>query len=129
MYWVVIVRVIRAKTKRIAGIDGSSLSVEYDNMGEPYREGVRIGIEHDGITVSALLDAKDVISLVSALAPFFNANPEIKQERAYHLLFGVRERLGKLLDRKSIREQNDTDEIDAINCAVDHVIGVIIGTE
>lgn len=131
LHWVVIVRVLRAKTKRIDGIDGSLLCVEYDNMGEPYREGVRIGIEHDGRTVSALLDVKDVRGLVNALDPFYNTTPEAKTEweqRTYNLLFDVRERLGKLRDRKSIREQNDEEEIDAIGGMVNHAIGLLIGT-
>ena len=131
MEWVVIVRVIRAKTKRIDGLDGSLLCVEYDNIGEPYREGVRIGIEHDGRTVSALLDVKDVRDLVNALDPFYNTVPEAKTEReqrTYNLLFDVRERLGKLRDRKSIREQNDEEEIDAIGGMVNHAIGLLIGT-
>lgn len=100
-------------------------------MGEPYREGVRIGIEHDGRTVSALLDVKDVRDLVNALDPFYNTTPEAKTEReqrTYNLLFDVRERLGKLRDRKSIREQNDEEEIDAIGGMVNHAIGLLIGT-
>lgn len=124
-------RVIKAKTKRIGGIDGSLLCIEYDNMGEPYREGVRIGIEHDGRTVSALLDVQDVCGLVTALDPFYNTTPEAKTERdqkTYNLLFDVRERLGKLRDRKSIREQNDEEEIDAIGGMVNHAIGLLIGT-
>lgn len=124
-------RVIRAKKKQIQGIDGSSMSVEYDNMGEPYREGVRIAIESDERSVSVLLDADDVRGLVAALDPFFNATPTDRsslEQKLYDQLFDVRDRLGKLSARKSIREQTDEDEINAINGSVNRAIGVLIGT-
>lgn len=123
-------RIIRAKTKQIDGLDGSKLIVEYDNMGEPYREGVRIGIEHDGKSISALLDAKDARSLVTAIDPFFNTTPQARTDReqkTYNLLFDVRERLEQLRNRKSIRLQNDEDEIDAIGGMINDAMGLLIG--
>jgi hypothetical protein len=123
-------RIVRAKTKRIDGLDGSSLIVEYDNMGEPYREGVRIGIEHDGKAISALLDAKDARGLVTAIDPFLQTTPQARTEReqkTYNLLFDVRDRLSKLRESKSIQLQNDEEEIDAIGGMVNDAIGLLIG--
>ena len=123
-------RIVRAKTKRIDGLDGSSLIVEYDNMGEPYREGVRIGIEHDGNAISALLDAKDARGLVTAIDPFLQTTPQARTEReqkTYNLLFDVRDRLSKLRESKSIQLQNDEEEIDAIGGMVNDAIGLLIG--
>ena len=123
-------RIIKAKTKRIDGLDGSKLIVEYDNMGEPYREGVRIGIEHDGEAISALLDAKDAFSLVRAIDPFFQTTPHARNDReqtTYNLLFDVRERLGELRNRKSIRLQSDEEEIDAIGGMINNAMGFLLG--
>jgi hypothetical protein len=127
-------RIVRAKTKRIDGLDGSSLIVEYDNMGEPYREGVRIGLEHDGRAISALLDAKDAHGLVTAIEPFINTKAQDeeakteREQRTYRLLFDVRDRLDQLRKRKSIQLQNDEEEIDAIGGMVNDAIGLLIGT-
>jgi hypothetical protein len=127
-------RIVRAKTKRIDGLDGSSLIVEYDNMGEPYREGVRIGLEHEGRAISALLDAKDARGLVTAIDPFINTTAQDeeakteREQRTYRLLFDVRDRLDQLRKRKSIQLQNDEEEIDAIGGMVNDAIGLLIGT-
>lgn len=51
------------------GIDGSKLRVEYDNMGEPFREGIRLTIEHecDDACCSVLLSEEDAATLQDIL--------------------------------------------------------------
>jgi hypothetical protein len=66
-------KVIRSVKKVISGIDGSELVIEYDNLGEPYREGVRLTISSDRMqtdTLSVLLDVRDVEVAIAVLQSF-----------------------------------------------------------
>jgi hypothetical protein len=90
-------RIIKAKRTEMAGIDGSSLSVEYDNMGEPFREGVRLAICDGSRTVSALLEADDVRELISALSPFVAAAGDIVQLQK-HLVAQKLEKLTHVIE-------------------------------
>lgn len=52
----------------IVGIDCSRLEITYDNMGEPYREGIRLSIHtEESASVSVLLYENDVELLQQAL--------------------------------------------------------------
>jgi len=65
-------RISRKTRLELTGIDGGRLAVEYDNIGEPFREGVLLSFEDDSVPtgnwVGVLLDVEDAVKLRDALS-------------------------------------------------------------
>lgn len=72
------------------GLDGSKLRVEYDNMGEPFREGIRLTIEGecDCACSSVLLNEEDAATLQDVLRALLcrpnldSATPESRKKKS-----------------------------------------------
>lgn len=52
------------------GQDGGTLRLHRDNLGEPYREGVRICLEREGSEMTVMLDKESCLELAEKLAAF-----------------------------------------------------------
>jgi hypothetical protein len=67
-------RIVRQSKMTLSGVGDGQLTLEYDNVGEPFREGVLISIEDasqtQGDRVGVLLAADEVAALREALGEF-----------------------------------------------------------
>jgi hypothetical protein len=65
-------KILQAKAVTFDGVDGGKLRLMNDNMGEPFREGVRIEITSPDSSClgTALLDAYEAKRLAEALQSF-----------------------------------------------------------
>ncbi len=62
-------KLVRRDRVTLSSLSGESkLTVEYDNLGEPFREGVLLTIDDESNYVGVLLDRDDVIRLRDALS-------------------------------------------------------------
>lgn len=101
-------KVVRVARRFLSGFDGSELAVEYDNLGEPYREGIRISLaaadpRDDGR--SALLSGRDALELRKHLDAFLGtdlgghtAPLHDRVLTAVDKLMAIGDRLGSLRD-------------------------------
>jgi len=61
-------RISRPKRIRLDGVDANtSLTIEYDNRGEPYREGLSFEIEDNGEWVRVMLERYELGKLKAAI--------------------------------------------------------------
>jgi len=73
------VRVARKTRVELCGIDGGRLAVEYDNLGEPFREGVLLSFEDDSVQtgnwIGVMLDPEDAVKLRDAINGLIGESP------------------------------------------------------
>ena len=65
-------KVVRSTKPLVFTDDGSTVSVHYDNEGDPFREGVSISFSSETYPLNAhvLLDGRDVQLLIAKLREF-----------------------------------------------------------
>lgn len=68
-------KINRLRKVKIAGVDEkTALTLQYDNRGEPYREGLTLELEEGLKFTSVMLDGREAYKLYTELGKFLNVD-------------------------------------------------------